>query len=142
MTSRFDKTILSIGECMVELSRRADGAFNLAVGGDTFNTAIYLARLGARVGYMTAVGDDPYSTLILDTATAEGVGADWVSVVEGRMPGLYLIETQEGERSFWYWRDRAPAREVFELSGADARMAAIRSGWRHLPERHHAVALQ
>jgi 2-dehydro-3-deoxygluconokinase len=37
------------------------------------------------------------------------------------MPGLYLIETDPtGERSFWYWRDRAPARELFDglYSGA------------------------
>jgi 2-dehydro-3-deoxygluconokinase len=33
------------------------------------------------------------------------------------MPGLYLIETDpKGERLFSYWRDRAPARELFELS--------------------------
>ena len=36
--------------------------------------------------------------------------------VPGRMPGLYLIETDEkGERKFYYWRDTSPAREVFEL---------------------------
>jgi 2-dehydro-3-deoxygluconokinase len=36
--------------------------------------------------------------------------------VPGRMPGLYLIETDaKGERTFAYWRDRAPARELFEL---------------------------
>ena len=34
----------------------------------------------------------------------------------GRLPGLYLINTDEvGERTFHYWRDRSPAREVFEL---------------------------
>ncbi|MGK4456035.1 sugar kinase, partial [Klebsiella pneumoniae] len=32
------------------------------------------------------------------------------------MPGLYLIETdQGGERRFLYWRDQAPARELFAL---------------------------
>jgi 2-dehydro-3-deoxygluconokinase len=32
------------------------------------------------------------------------------------VPGLYLIETNAaGERQFFYWRDTAPARELFEL---------------------------
>jgi 2-dehydro-3-deoxygluconokinase len=32
------------------------------------------------------------------------------------LPGLYLIETDErGERSFHYWRENSPARELFEL---------------------------
>eukprot|EP01036_Dinobryon_divergens_P003303 gene3303-4341_t len=36
--------------------------------------------------------------------------------LKGRVPGLYVIETDDrGERSFFYWRDTAPARELFEL---------------------------
>ncbi len=104
---------------MIEMARRDDGAFDLQVGGDTFNTAIYLARLGASVSYMTALGDDPYSELILSTARSEQVNTDAICIVSGRTPGLYLIETSEGERSFWYWRDQAPARDLFELPDAD-----------------------
>ncbi|MGI9477988.1 MAG: sugar kinase [Hyphomicrobiaceae bacterium] len=108
------REILSIGECMVELARRGDGAFDLRVGGDTFNTAIYLSRLGAPVSYMTAVGDDPYSALIVEAAASEGVGTDTIRVAPGRMPGLYLIETTAGERRFFYWRDTSPARDLPE----------------------------
>lgn len=114
------REIISIGECMVELARRADNAFDMRVGGDTFNTAIYLARLGASVAYMSAIGDDPYSAQILQAATCEGVDASAIYIANGRMPGLYLIETLAGERSFWYWRERSPARELFELAEVDA----------------------
>jgi 2-dehydro-3-deoxygluconokinase len=108
-------SIICIGECMVELARGADGRFGLAYGGDTFNTAVYLARAGAQVSYLTALGDDPYSQGILDLARGEGVGTDLIKIVPGRMPGLYLIETTAtGERSFAYWRDRSPAREVMD----------------------------
>ncbi len=54
------------------------------------------------------------------TAERETVGTDLIATVPGRLPGLYLIETTaDGERTFWYWRDRAPARELFELADAD-----------------------
>jgi 2-dehydro-3-deoxygluconokinase len=109
--------VVAVGEVMVELARGDDGRFALAFGGDTFNTAVYLARAGVEVAYATALGDDDYSDRILDLAAAEGVDRDLVVRVPGRMPGLYLIETDtRGERRFAYWRDTTPARELFELA--------------------------
>ena len=93
--------VVAVGEVMVELARGDDGRFALAFGGDTFNTAVYLARAGVEVAYATALGDDDYSDRILDLAAAEGVDRDLVVRVPGRMPGLYLIETDtRGERRF------------------------------------------
>lgn len=109
--------VVSIGEVMIELARSNDGRFGLASGGDTFNTAVYLARQGVDVAYATALGDDPYSNGIMALATAEGVSTDLIARVPGRLPGLYLIETNSaGERTFYYWRDTSPAREIFEFS--------------------------
>jgi 2-dehydro-3-deoxygluconokinase len=110
------RRVVCVGEVMVELARGSDGRFGLAYGGDTFNTAVYLARAGVDVAYATALGDDPYSDGIAALAAAEGVGADLIVRVPGRMPGLYLIETDPGgERRFYYWRETSPARELFEL---------------------------
>ena len=64
---------ICIGECMVELARGSDGRFALSYGGDTFNTAVYLARSGSAVSYVTALGDDPYSAGIIATAEREGL---------------------------------------------------------------------
>ena len=108
--------VVAIGEVMVELARGSDGRFGMACGGDTFNTAVYLARAGIDVAYATALGDDPYSNNIVAMATAEGVKTDLILRVPGRKPGLYTIETDaKGERQFRYWRNEAPARELFEL---------------------------
>ena len=105
-----------VGEVLVELKRGADGRFALSCGGDTFNTAIYLARAGVNVGFATAVGDDPYSESILALAAAEGISSDLVLRVAGRLPGLCLVENgPSGERSGRYWREGSPARELFEL---------------------------
>jgi 2-dehydro-3-deoxygluconokinase len=101
---------------MVELARGGDGRYGLAYGGDTFNTAVYLARAGIPVAYATALGNDPYSDGAVALAGAEGIATDLVLRVPGRMPGLYLIETDAaGERRFFYWRDTSPARDLFEL---------------------------
>src|ERR1700710_404140 len=109
--------VICVGEVMVELARGADNRYGLGFGGDTFNTAVYLARAGVPTGYATALGDDPYSGKLLDFANAEGVATDLMLQVPGRMPGLYLIETDTaGERQFHYWRDSAPARDLFELA--------------------------
>ena len=108
--------IVSIGEVMIEMARGPDGRFGQACGGDTFNTVVYMARRGVPVAYATSLGDDLYSDRILALAAAEGIGSDLILRVPGRLPGLYLIETDsKGERNFHYWRDNAPARELFEL---------------------------
>src|SRR5262245_60502273 len=43
--------VVCVGEVMVELARGGDGRFALGCGGDTFNTAIYLARAGMEVAF-------------------------------------------------------------------------------------------
>jgi 2-dehydro-3-deoxygluconokinase len=119
-------TVASIGECMVELSPRPGGLYGLGFGGDTLNTAVYLARLGVGVDYLTALGDDGFSTRMLAAWQAEGVGTALVPRLAGRLPGLYLIERDEsGERRFHYWRDRAPARELFAVPQSEAILAAL-----------------
>jgi 2-dehydro-3-deoxygluconokinase len=108
---------MCIGEVLIELARGADGRFTLSSGGDVFNTAIYLARAGVEVAFATALGDDPYSDSILALAAAEGVARDLMLRVPGRLPGLCLVENgPTGERSFRYWREGAPAHDLFELS--------------------------
>ena len=39
--------VVAIGEVMTELARGNDGRFGMSCGGDTFNTAVYLARAGS-----------------------------------------------------------------------------------------------
>ncbi len=116
---------ICIGECMVELNRDR-GRYSLQFGGDTFNTAAYMTRAGLSATYATAVGDDPYSDRMLAYMQSEKVGTELIPRLRGRMPGLYIIETDEaGERSFWYWRDNAPARELFEIAEANGLLAAM-----------------
>lgn len=102
---------------MIEVTTGDDGKLQQHYGGDTLNTAVYLARLMPRptatVDYVTVLGDDPFSRAMLDEWSREGLGVGLVRVLKGRLPGLYWIVTDEqGERSFYYWRREAPARSL------------------------------
>ena len=114
-TERRHVRIACLGECMVELRERPDGLLSRGYGGDTLNTAVYLARLGASVDYVTALGDDPMSDEMLESWRAEGIGTGLVQRLPGHLPGLYIIQTSPaGERRFTYWRDSAAARHLFD----------------------------
>jgi 2-dehydro-3-deoxygluconokinase len=119
--------VVAIGEVMVELAVGAGGAARVGYAGDTFNTAVYLARLGREVAYATALGtDDPFTGGILALMAAEGVSDALVARAEGRVPGLYAIDRDEaGERRFFYWRGEAPVRQLFELADVDALAKAV-----------------
>src|SRR6201993_2753917 len=108
--------VICIGEALIEFTRGVDGGFAAACAGDSFNTAVYLARAGLRAGFATAVGDDPYSDSIVALALAEGLGANLILRAPGRLPALSLVERgRSGERVSRVWADGAPARELFEL---------------------------
>lgn len=120
MTGRF----LAIGECMVELAPREDGAFSMGFAGDTFNTAWYVRRCcGDRieVAYLSAVGDDDVSRRMTDFMTEAGI-RPCLAVLPGRSVGLYLISLRDGERSFSYWRSASAARDLAAHLGDLARL--------------------
>ncbi len=117
--------ILAIGEVMLELAPAGEtgGKKLLALGyaGDTYNTAVYLARLGVSTAYFTRLGDDPYSSELLQLMAQEGLDTTSIEIVSGRTPGLYLIANQpNGERSFSFWRGQSPAREMFATQASTA----------------------
>lgn len=116
-----------IGECMMELFEHSDGRLSRAYGGDTLNTAVYMARVGLAVDYVTALGTDPFSDEMIAGWAAEGVGTGLVQRVAETLPGLYMIQTDAvGERRFSYWRDSAPVRRMLTGDAADSVAAGLR----------------
>jgi 2-dehydro-3-deoxygluconokinase len=118
--------MIAMGECMIEVSGGFGAYAHLGFAGDSFNTALYLARLGGDVSYVTALGDDVWSAHMRAAWVAEGIGIDHVLTVPGKLPGLYAINTDNmGERSFCYWRSDSAARQFFAVSGADMALDAV-----------------
>lgn len=109
------KPAVCIGEATLELIRGEDGRFALSSGGDTFNTAIYIARAGQPCAFAGALGDDPYSDGITALAQAEGVATDLILRVPGRLPGLVLVEARGQGTRRSAWHESAPTRALFEL---------------------------
>ncbi len=110
--------IAFFGECMLELNGRALGAMQQSYGGDTFNTAVYLARCAGpavAVHYATALGDDAISATLLQRWQQDGLQLDLVRQLPGRLPGLYQISLNaQGERSFSFWREGSAAKSYFK----------------------------
>ncbi len=148
-----DLDILALGEPLMEfaeIDRQGERLFLPGFGGDTSNAAVAAARQGARVAYVTAVGDDPFGREFLALYDREGIDRSAVTVRAGGRTGLYFISYGEDGHVFSYVRagsaasgltpEHVPAdlvarARVLHLSGisqaisasaADAGFAAIR----------------
>lgn len=109
------RSVAAIGEVMLELRPLAADKrhYGMAFAGDTFNTAIALARLGVDTGYATLLGRDRFSDDIVAFAEREGLDMSITQRADSTLPGLYLIENDEqGEREFYYWRQNSAARQT------------------------------
>ena len=109
--------IVSIGECMLEMQREADGRYLLTHGGDTFNFAQYLAWLSGeedKVFYLTAIGNDSLSEEMLNSWKYAGLQTDLIMHDKERTSGLYFANTDaEGNRDYIFYRSTAAAKEMF-----------------------------
>ncbi len=111
--------MIVIGECMLELTRDED-RWRLGYAGDTFNTAVYLSRLGVPTAYMTALGADTFSEDMRAQWQADGLDTSLVLTDHARLPGLYAVRNDaSGERHFYYWRENSAARRLFTLPGIE-----------------------
>jgi 2-dehydro-3-deoxygluconokinase len=106
---------------MLEVQANGFGPAVFAYGGDTFNTAVYLRRCtnsaDIEVSYATGLGTDQLSQSLQKEWQALGLRLDEVEYIEGRLPGMYLIETDtRGERTFHFWRENSAARAYFQAA--------------------------
>lgn len=109
-SSLFD--IVALGEAMVEFNQTGESqgrAFLQGFGGDTSNFAIAAARQGARVAYVSAVGNDPFGHMLRALWTQEGVDHRWVSTDDSAPTGVYFVSHDANGHHFHFYRSASAA---------------------------------
>jgi 5-dehydro-2-deoxygluconokinase len=72
--------------------------FSRYLGGSSANMAVGLARLGARVGMVAALGTDALSDFLVSFLAKEGVDTSHVQRVTGFLPSLAITEINPPDR--------------------------------------------
>ena len=107
---RYD--VVALGEPLVEFNQVRGGdahAWRQGYGGDTSNMAIAAARLGARVAYVTRLGDDGFGRLFRALWSAEGVALDGVATDPEAPTGVYFVTHGPTGHAFAYLRGGSAA---------------------------------
>lgn len=104
--------IVALGEPMVEFNQTGDAEGRLYLqgfGGDTSNFAIAAARQGARVAYVSALGNDPYGRLLRDLWDREGVDHRSVVTDAAAYTAIYFVSHDERGHHFTFFRQGSAA---------------------------------
>ncbi|HXA24843.1 MAG TPA: sugar kinase [Acetobacteraceae bacterium] len=106
--------LLCMGEPMLEFNQlptQPDGSRHYLEGhgGDTSNAAIAAARQGARVGYITALGQDMPGDSFLALWAREGVDASTVIQTDRWLTGVYFVTHDAQGHHFLHHRANSAA---------------------------------
>jgi len=112
LTFNSPKTV-AIGEAMIEMAVIGDDTYRRSFAGDTFNTAWHMSQLlkgDGTVGFVTKVGQDSASNGFVSQLAGDGLDTSCIGFLPDRTMGLYMIELQDTERHFHYWRSHSAAK--------------------------------
>ncbi|HEY4043135.1 MAG TPA: sugar kinase [Rhodopila sp.] len=106
--------LLCMGEPMLEFSQLPPGTdatqyYLEGFGGDTSNAAVAAARQGARVGYVTALGNDMPGDCFMRLWHREGVDTSCVLRSDRYQTGVYFITHDEAGHHFLHYRTGSAA---------------------------------
>lgn len=121
--------IVALGEAMVEFNQTGDAhgrQYLQGFGGDTSNFAVAAARQGARVAYVSALGDDPYGRLLRSLWDAEGVDHVSVKTDAQAYTAIYMVSHDAHGHHFSFYRSGSAASRLTPADLPLARIAAAR----------------
>jgi 2-dehydro-3-deoxygluconokinase len=104
--------ILALGEPMVEFNQTGGHAartYLQGFGGDTSNALIAAARQGAKVGYLSALGNDRYAALLRELWDSEGVDHSQVKTNTDAYTAIYFVTHDENGHHFDFFRKGSAA---------------------------------
>lgn len=138
MSEQFD--VVALGEAMVEFNQAnaSEPLYRQGFGGDTSNAVIAASRQGARVAYLSRVGQDHFGRMLLDLWQAEGVDVSAVARDAQAPTGLYFVNHGQQGHSFSYLRAGSAASrmqpQTMDLG------AAGRTRWLHVSGISQAIS--
>ncbi len=110
--------ILAYGEPMVEFNQTGEQGgrhYLQGFGGDTSNFAIAAARQGARVGYISAIGDDPYGQMLRELWSREQVHHERVLTLADAFTAIYFVTHDAAGHHFHFFRSGSAASQMDPL---------------------------
>lgn len=98
--------LVALGEAMIEFNQIDPGQPNYlqGFGGDTSNAAIAAARAGARVSYLTRLGDDPFGDSLKNLLIHEGIDTSAIETETKGLTGIYFVTHGPKGHAFTYRR--------------------------------------
>jgi 2-dehydro-3-deoxygluconokinase len=110
--------LIALGEPMIEFNQTSPGVpeYHQGFGGDTSNAAIAAARQGARVAYLTRIGDDDFGRLLLDLWQREGVATKYIVRDGNAHTGIYFVTHGPDGHRFSYMRAGSAASRMTPLN--------------------------
>jgi 2-dehydro-3-deoxygluconokinase len=123
--------LLCMGEPMLEFSQlpvQPDGTQHYLEGhgGDTSNAAVAAARQGARVGYITALGNDMPGDSFMALWAREGVDASSVIRTDRWLTGVYFVTHDAQGHHFLHYRANSAASMYTAADLPETAIAAAR----------------
>ena len=135
--------IVCMGEAMVEFTRmnrsKNEALYIRGLGGDTSNCAISAARQGVKVAYLSAVGDDQFGKIAIDTWLTEGIDVSQVFVDPNSPTGIYFIDPVPKGRNFTYYRAGSAASRMSSISSSQTILS--RTAILHLSAITQAISI-
>ena len=106
-----DIDVVSLGEPLYEFSQipQSPGRYLQGFGGDTMNCAIAAVRLGARVAYITQLGDDEFGRQFLQLWRDEGLDTSGVAIDPDAHTAVYFVTHGPAGHGFSYLRKGSAA---------------------------------
>lgn len=105
--------LICLGELLIDFCATAVDVpvgeapgFDKAPGGAPANVAVAARRLGASVGFVGAVGDDPFDAFLADVLAAEGIDtAGLVRLADVKTPLAFVARRSDGAGDFFFYHD-------------------------------------
>ena len=99
---------------------------SLRIGGCAANTALDLARLGANVGIVGCVGDDPFGQFVIDTLSAQNIDTEHIRrIVQTSTSGTLIVNVQGEDRRFIHAIGANAALKASDISSELIRQAKV-----------------